>query len=310
MRRLLAVVVAATALWIAAPTSVMAQASCAAVQDLAGLRQAGADLAAAPPDVPAAAAVVRQLIASYPSASRTLRPVLNDLTTSPPDVADAQTVVAGIIGVLALPPGATCNADQRPARAALDQVYASPVFAKLDQKSGPSLLGQILAWIGSLFQRVGSFLGPGGAIVGGSIALLLAIALAWWRLRGVLGSRAARAEAEPPGDSDDPKREWSMADRAAARGDYREAIRRAFRSALLEVAARGRLPVDPTWTTHELLTATRADASLLATLAPASQGFDTAWYSGRAVTASDWELSRARCEAVRAVARSRSTAAP
>jgi hypothetical protein len=96
-----------------------------------------------------------------------------------------------------------------------------------------------------------------------------------------------------------------MAEASARQGDHRQAVRRAFRSALLSVAVRGRLMVDPSWTTHELLAATRADAALLTALAPAAASFDRAWYSGAAVTASDWDEARARCEAVRSLARSR-----
>ena len=303
--------VAATATWIApAPTTAAAQTSCPALQYLAGLRQADADLSPASPDAAAAAAVLHKLLAAYPAATRTLTPAIDDLGASPADVADARVTIADAVNVLALPAGATCAVDREPARASLDQVYASPVFAKLDQKTGPSLLGQIFAWISSLFRHVGDFLGTAGSILAGSVALLLALAFAWWRLRGVFGSRSASIGVEPAGDTDDPAREWTMAARAAALGDHREAIRRAFRSVLLDVAARGRLRVDPTWTTRELLAATRGDASLLAALAPAAAGFDRAWYSGRAVTPADWEQARARCEAVRAAARSRREAAP
>ncbi|MGH7687266.1 MAG: DUF4129 domain-containing protein, partial [Candidatus Dormibacteria bacterium] len=75
--------------------------------------------------------------------------------------------------------------------------------------------------------------------------------------------------------------------------------------ALLTVAERGRLAVDPSWSTHELLAATRGDAGLLAALAPAAALFDRAWYSGAAVTEADWEQARERCAALRRLARAR-----
>jgi len=76
-------------------------------------------------------------------------------------------------------------------------------------------------------------------------------------------------------------------------------VRRAFRSALLAVARRGRLPVEASWTTRELLARAAGDADLLAALAPAAASFHRAWYSGAPVTEADWMVARDRCAAVR-----------
>jgi hypothetical protein len=38
-------------------------------------------------------------------------------------------------------------------------------------------------------------------------------------------------------------------------------------------------------------------------VAPAAASFDRAWYGGGPVGADDWEIARARCDAVRRVAR-------
>jgi Domain of unknown function (DUF4129) len=71
---------------------------------------------------------------------------------------------------------------------------------------------------------------------------------------------------------------------------------------LLDVADR-RAHLDRAWTTRELLATLSTDADLLAAVAPAAASFDTAWYGGGSVGAADWDLARARCEAVRRVAR-------
>jgi len=68
--------------------------------------------------------------------------------------------------------------------------------------------------------------------------------LALDRLRGVLGGRSTSATEEPATAGDDPDREWRLALAAAQRDDHREAIRRAFRSALLELNRLGYV-VDP-----------------------------------------------------------------
>src|SRR6202023_3007601 len=127
-------------------------------------------------------------------------------------------------------------------------------------------------------------------------------ALVIYRLLGVLGGGGAAVGAEPATAGDDPEREWQLALAAAQRGDYREAIRRAFRSALLDVADR-RAHLDRAWTTREMLATLSADADLLAVVAPAAASFDRAWYGRVPVGAGDWDVARGRCEAVRRVAR-------
>lgn len=283
-----------------------AAAPCPPLDYLAGLHRIETALSATPPDSAGAAALLQQMSTAYPAADPVLSQIQSDLQEAPPDVTGARARVSTIAKALALPPGSTCNADQRPARDELHRVYASPVFANLDRKPpGPNPVGQFLDWLGSLLRGMTRFLGTPGSIALGAAILAVALVLAAWRLRGVLGSREARLTDEPREEGVDPDRLWTLAARAAQRGEYREAIRRAFRSALLAVAVRGRLSVDPTWTTRELLAATRADAALLTALAPAAASFDRAWYSGAPVTASDWQEARTRCEAVRALARAR-----
>ena len=126
----------------------------------------------------------------------------------------------------------------------------------------------------------------------------LAALIVWRRLRGSAALRGAAIE-EPATSGDDPDAEWSAAQRAAAAGEYREAVRRAFRSALLEVAVRGRVHIDSTWTTRELLQRCHADGDVLVALAAAAALFERAWYSGNPVTEADWTLAAERCGTLR-----------
>ena len=127
--------------------------------------------------------------------------------------------------------------------------------------------------------------------------------LAARRLRGVLGTAPARVDDDRIDAGADPGVEWRLAGEAARRGDYREAIRRGYRSALLEAAGHGRLAVNASQTTRELLAGVRGDADLLAALAPAAAAFDFAWYSGRPSSRTDWDRARALDDAVRSLAR-------
>jgi hypothetical protein len=93
-------------------------------------------------------------------------------------------------------------------------------------------------------------------------------------------------------------------------GDHREAVRRAFRSALLEVAVRGRVRIDAAWTTRELLERCHADGDVLVALASAAAVFDRAWYSGTPVTEADWTLAAERCATLRRLVGHARVAAP
>ncbi len=192
--------------------------------------------------------------------------------------------------------------DSRAARNLLHNVYASPVFADLDQKPAPSLFEQIGAAINWILSHLFGLLGSGGSIALGLLVLAVILAFVIYRVRGRLGGRPTAAGEEPATAGDDPENEWRLALAAAQRGDHREAIRRAFRSALLDVSGR-RARIDRAWTTREMLATLSADADLLAVLAPAAAAFDSAWYGGDPVGAAQWEAARARCEAVRRVAR-------
>jgi hypothetical protein len=205
-----------------------------------------------------------------------------------------------------LPPGSGCAASTSAACKALRDTYASPPFDHLDaQPGGQSIFDRILGAIGDGLSWLFTHLGAGAGSLLFILILAAMVGFVVYRLRGRGGVAvgATAAETAPAPVTDDPEAEWRAAESAAHRREYREAIRRAFRSALLEVMRRGRLPVDSTWTTRELLGAAAGDADLMAALAPAATSFDVAWYSGHDVTEQDWNAARTRCETVRALAR-------
>lgn len=314
MRRLRGALAAAILMALWTPAVVPAQTGCP-VGYLAAVSSAESALrAVTPPDTAGAVTALQRALVAYPSAS-VLGQVITELQATPPQTAEASARLDTIARTLALPQGTTCTADQRPALSTLHSVYASPVFANLDHKpAGPNPVSQFLSWVASairwLLSHLTGALGTGGTIAVGAVLLGIALGFAAWKLRGVLGGRVASMSAGVEPGTTDPNREWDLAGAAARRGEYREAIRRAFRSALLTVAGQGRLAVDPAWTTHELLAATVGDAGLLAALAPAAALFDRAWYSGGPITAADWEQAKARCKAVRDLARTRAPASP
>ncbi|MFZ2034593.1 MAG: hypothetical protein WAW53_12625 [Candidatus Dormiibacterota bacterium] len=305
MRRLVAFgVIGAAFIAVAGTAAAPARAAgpCVTIEFLTLLSRAESALTAVPPQPPAALTAVTEAGDVAPSSSQVLAPIIAGLAATPPDVAAARQRIDLIVTTLALPAGSACQVDSRVAQNLLHQVYASSVFAGLDQNQPPSIfarIGEAVQWI---LSHLFGLLGQGGSILLGLIALAAIAAFVIYRLRGVAGSRRARAPDEPATAGNDPDREWDLALAAAGRGEYREAIRRAFRSALLEVADR-RAQLNRAWTTREMLVTLSSDADLLAVVAPAAAAFDKAWYSGEAVGAADWEVARARCDAVRRVAR-------
>ena len=290
------------AAWLSLQAGTADAAGCTALDYQSSLAAAAAALRTAPRDFTTARQDVAALLAAAPARSLALQPVLDDLTTAPPLLDDARTRLDAMSATLAYPPNSTCNEDPAAARAALHGVYASPAFAHLDDSVQPGILQSILDFLSTVFSRAAGALGPAGALLITAAAVALTGLLAWRRWHGSAATRGAHA-GEPALAGDDPDAEWRAAKAAAARGDHREAVRRAFRSALITVALRGRVRIDAAWTTRELLARCEAGGDILAALAGAAALFDRAWYSGTTVSAADWQLAAERCAAVRRLAR-------
>ncbi|HXA28255.1 MAG TPA: DUF4129 domain-containing protein [Candidatus Angelobacter sp.] len=254
------------------------------------------------------------LAESLAPGSVALAPIDADLARDPADIADVRLRLRTLIDALALPPGSVA-ADPQAAQSALRDVYAQDAFHNVGATpSNDSIFSRIgSAFLNAVHWLADHTVGALGLVPTIVIACLLIAAIVGFvllRLRSV-GTRTprGRALAEPAPQGLDAEAEWRRAEEAAARGEHREAVRHAFRSALLAAAQRGRLRVDASWTTSELLARARGDADLVALLAPAAASFDHAWYSGRPVSAPDWEVARERCSAVRRIAARRGVTA-
>lgn len=294
---LLAAVAATIA--IAAPAAASA---CPALDYQATLAAAAASLHAAPPDVAGALRDVTGLLARDAGRGQVLAPIVADLAAVPAQLTDSRLRLDSISAALAYPPGSTCNEDSSAARSTLHDVYAAPALRHLDDATQPNFIDSALRFLAGPLGRAAGALGLLGGLALAVLLLGLATALAWRRWRASAASRPAVA-AEPSEPGDDPEAEWVAAERAAEAGQYREAVRRAFRAGLVDVAIQGRVRLDASWTTRELLARCSADGETLAALAAAATLFDSAWYSGRPVMRQDWDLAAERCRALRTLAR-------
>lgn len=318
-RRALVALLVALGLGVVAIHGTNAQAPAPGVQFVAALQDAydalppGDSIAASDPALQRVRAPV-ELAATYVQASPALAPITADLQRDPVDLTDVRLRLRTLLDTLRLPPGSVAE-DPHAAQGALHDVYGQDTFRNLDGGgSSSSLLSRIgqglvdaIRWLAG--HTVGAIGLVPALILGG---LVLAAILAWVLLRlraSAIGVPRGSVREEPLPRGIDADGEWRSAEEAAARGEHREAVRHAFRSALLSAARRGRLQVDAAWTTSELLARARGDADLVAALAPAAASFDHAWYSGRAVTTEDWEVARERCGAVRRLASRRAVTA-
>lgn len=233
--------------------------------------------------------------------------ILADADSDPVDVSAMRQHLQTLIAAVELPPHSGAE-DPAGARSALHDVYAQGQFAGLGKRPGSNdLFSRIGNALVSFFRwlaghTVGALgLVPTLVITGLIIAAVITFVVLSLKRSGTarLGGRLDGPSLPRGVDADD---EWRLAAAAAARGEHRDAVRHAFRSALLAVAEKGRLQVDASQTTAELLARARGDADLVAALAPAADCFERAWYSGRPVSAQEWEVARERCLAVRALA--------
>jgi Domain of unknown function (DUF4129) len=286
----------------------------AALQDAYDALPAADSLPGSDPRLDRVRAPLRLAATLAASGSSALALVEADLARDPADLADVRLRLRAMLGALALPSGSVAG-DFTAARNALDDVYREETFSNLGAApSGDSFFSRVGNALANAFEWIASHtigtLGAAGSAVLAGLLLAAILTYLFFRLRSA-GSRALRSSAiaEPHAGGLDAGAEWRRAEECAAAADFRQAVRHAFRSALLSAAERGRLQVDAAWTTNELLTRARGDADLVASLAPAAASFDQAWYSGGPVTQRDWEVARERCSAVRSLASRRGVAA-
>jgi hypothetical protein len=184
----------------------------------------------------------------------------------------------------------------------LQHVYSSPALSHLDDSNNNDFFQSVGNAVINFFNHVFGGAGSGVALVVFLVVVAILVALVAFKILSGSASRSGFVQYEPP-SSADPHVEWDAALAAAQGGDYRQAVRLAFRGALLSVALQGRMAVDPAWTNRELLQRANADAALLAALAPAAHIFEISWYSGQPTTEAMWLTERERCEAIAALSR-------
>jgi hypothetical protein len=204
------------------------------------------------------------------------------------DIAQAESLAAG-------PPVAA--ADHVPERETMKQVLAGRDFRNLEPPSKrDSFLEMLGDWLNRFFENLAklhaSSVWAGRVIVWGFI-LATCVGLVWgllqlerqWRLRLV-------PESDGPAAGAASARNWQLwladARRAAAAGQWREAIHFVYWAAISRLESRRLWPADRARTPREYLALVTADDPRRAGLATLTGSFERTWYGGRKAAESDY----------------------
>jgi hypothetical protein len=203
--------------------------------------------------------------------------------------------IAQVDGAAAAQPAAAPDHAQE--RDAMKQVLAGRDFRNLEAPTArDSALEKLGAWLNGLFASFGklqanvAWLGP--VLVWGFV-LAVCIGLVWglmqlerrWRIRLV-------PESDGPAAGAASARDWQLwladARRAAAAGEWREAIHCAYWAAISRLESKRLWPADRARTPREYLAMMTADDPRRAGLATLTGSFERTWYGGRAAEENDY----------------------
>jgi hypothetical protein len=180
-------------------------------------------------------------------------------------------------------------------RQVLEAILAGPAF-----QSSDSLLSQFWRWVAEwwdrLFPRQQSSTPAANAVsqrtsefslwVVGIVGIVAVVLLLVWWLRGFLSNLVADVELagdDPFGDAlpQTPAEARRRANTEAQSGNYREAVRNLYLSALLTLEQHGLVTADRSLTNRELLNRVGAEHPLRPHLEPVVATFDEVWYGVR-----------------------------
>lgn len=195
-------------------------------------------------------------------------------------------------------------------RRAADDILAGAEYVEPQ----PSLADRVLEWVGDLLGRaVGALTGSGAGGLLGTVVVVLVLAAAGWLLARSLRAPGARPSAgrgtgvvHGTDAPDDPAVWAAAAERSAANGDHRGALRCRHQELVAHLVRDRVLAADPARTPAELRAALTADRSdLAADVGELTERFEAVWYGGAPVDPSAYERFTATAARVRDLARAR-----
>ena len=205
------------------------------------------------------------------------------------DIAQADAIAAGPDAV---------TADHANERSTMKQVLSGRDFRNLEPSTArDTLLEKLGAWLNRLWESAAKLQAQaawvGRVIVWGFI-LVVCVGLAWgllqlerrWRIRLV-------PESDGPAAGAASARDWQLwladARRAAATGQWREAIHFVYWATISRLESKRLWPADRARTPREYLALVAAEDPRKAGLAILTGSFERTWYGGRAADKSDFQ---------------------
>ncbi len=190
-------------------------------------------------------------------------------------------------------------------RATMRQVLAGPDFRNLEQPTvSDALLEKLGAWLNRLFASAAKLQSRspwiGRLIVLGFI-LLVCVALGWGLLQLERRWRTRLApEHIAPAPGAPSSRDWQHwlddARRAAAQGQWREAIHFLYWAAIARLEAKRLWPADRARTPREYLALVAANDPRKPGLAQLTRSFERIWYGGQPASEPDYQCAESLVE--------------
>ena len=194
-------------------------------------------------------------------------------------------------------------------RATMQQVLAGPDFRNLQEPDvSDSMMEKLGSWLNRLFQSAATLRSRspwvGRALVWGFI-LIVCVGLAWgllqlerrWRLR-------LAPEEGSPATAAASARNWQLwlddARRAAAAGQWREAIHFVYWASIARLESKRLWPADRARTPREYLALVAPDDPRKSGLAQLTRSFESTWYGGQPASETDYHRAESLATALMA----------
>ncbi len=190
--------------------------------------------------------------------------------------------LAALRAAMAAPPTSASDSDLEK----LHEIFNQPPFKQSEAESWlRQLVRRFNQWLSSLFRGADdAIFNPDLITIGGILATILVVIIFVVNLRQNLAAEAELKTAEGTETITTSRSALSNAQRFAAAGDYRLAVRMLYLATLLILDERGRLRYDKSLTNREYLRAVKDEPAVANALRPIIETFDKTWYGFEDVT--------------------------
>jgi len=239
--------------------------------------------------------------------TRPLGEALDRMVRDPTTSARSAQEISGRVGRLLDDARATYRTSKRnytPERSMLDQILKQREFRSVHEEADSEtfwnqLLDRLWQWVAGLLDRAGTHPKVTNFLRWG-IVILLGLILLGWLAHALTQVSYQRSPALAGDTRAAPARDWAQEARsAAARGEFREAIRLIYGAAVLALGEAGAWQVDRSRTHREYVRLLPADSARRPHLMALTDCFERVWYGRAQASDSDYEAALAELESLR-----------